>query len=51
MSRDIELWVNAKGVTTMTYDVWKSLDHSAICKALGLPTTTINRPKKGKKQR
>lgn len=50
MSDRAEVTVNAKGVTTMSYDVFRALDHSALCKALGLPTTTINRPRKQKKR-
>ena len=51
MSREVEVRTNAKGVTTMSYDVWKSLDHGHICRALGLPTATINRPKRQKGKR
>lgn len=49
-SREPEVKVNSKGVTTMTYDVWKALDHSAICQALGLPFDRATRkPKRTKR--
>jgi hypothetical protein len=47
-----DLVVSGKGVTTMTYEVFKALDHSALCQALGLPfdrSVTPRRPKRSKR--
>ena len=52
MSQMPEVRINAKGVTTMSYEVFRELDHGAICQALGLPydrAVKTRRPKRSKR--
>lgn len=51
MSQQAELTINAKGVTSMSYDVFKELDHGAVCKALGIRLLSPQRPKSRNRKR
>jgi hypothetical protein len=49
MSERAEVVINSKGVTTIPYIVFRELEHSAICHALGIRIDSSRkaRPRKG----
>ena len=51
MSDRAEVTINAKGVTTIPYDVFRELDHGAVCNALGIRVISPEKPKSKRNRR